>query len=485
MRIYKLLLGGVLGITLCLLFLTGVLYADGPVKLEIIPYDEELNLVGAIGADTRFEDGFRLVARGGDLASITFDPSDLTDVTDDDNKIPFWKITVETTKPLSEDIEETFKLVVAGWDKPGTYSGQLRILKPGEPSTQGLIIPVTLTAEATPEVEKVPTTAKLDPSLAHCEPGLECQLTQLLVGQASTQRTVEIRLKNKSLVSAVLQDPEVTDVKGQTAPYQLTAKDFDFDLVDLYDGTLPSKKSGVLKVEVKVNQIPPDEYKGTITIPVQDQDTSVSIDVDLKVRGRLFVPIILIVIGWLAGRGIKLFTDAKPRLLRQWASNLEKEISKIDNEDKKKDFLKDLATIKQKIDGGKLGEAESELRELRRRVEKALALQAKGLGLDESLTDEEQHKLDQRLARKERLQRSLGWLSGITPEFDAPLWLGIGRTLGYLALLLWITFLGLQQKYIGQATFGANALPDYMGVITWAMSADIVGRTIGSIGQSQ
>ena len=346
MRIYKLLLGGVLGITLCLLFLTGVLYAQGPVELKIIPGDEELNLVGPVGADTRFEDGFRLVAHDGDLASITFDPTDLTDVTDDDNTIPFWKITLETAKPLSEGVEETFKLVVTGWDTPGTYSGQLRILKPQEPLTQGLSIPITLTAKATPEIAKVPATAKLDPKLVRCMPGAGCWLARRLLGPASTQRTIEIRLENTGLVSALLQEFEVTDVKGETSGYQLTAEDFEFDVSDLDHGTLPAKDSGVLKVNVKANQIPPDEYKGTIRIPVQDQDTRLSIDVDLKVRGGLFVPIFLIIGGWLLGHVIKLYPAAEAHAL---ANRVEDDIRRIKNEELRDQYLLALEAIRGKI----------------------------------------------------------------------------------------------------------------------------------------
>jgi hypothetical protein len=470
MRVYKLLLRGVLGITLCLLFLTGVLYADEPVELEIVPGDEELNLVGQVGADTRFEDGFRLVARGGDLDSITFDPSDLTDVTDDDNKIRFYKITMEpTTKPLSKDRPETFKVVVTGWSKPGTYSGQLHILKPGEPSGQGLTIPITLIAEATPEVGKEPTTAKLDPSLVRCRPGLGCGLAQSLLGRAATQRTREIRLGNTGPVAASLQPVEVVDVKGETGGYQLTAEDFDFKP----PGTLSPKDSDVLKLTVKTDRIPPDQYKGTIRIPVEGQDAPVNIDVDLKVRAGLLVPMIVVVGGWLLGHIIKLWPAAEQRsrlLLR--VKSLKEKIAKLDD---KKDFETRLELIRQLIDNGNFPDARTQLKTLEENVQEQE--DAEG-GVDR--TDPRQRVRGLASGAK----RVVGWFSGIPPEFEARFVLWILQPLLYFVLVVWIIYLGIQQNYVGQATFGANPVADYVGLIIWAMSADIVGRTITNIGQA-
>jgi hypothetical protein len=476
MRIYKLLLAGVLGITLCLLFLTGVLYAQEPVKLKMIPGDEELNLVGPVGADTRFEDGFRLVARGGDLASITFDPSDLTDVTDDDNRIPFWKITVETAKPLSEDVEETFKLVVTGWDKPGTYSGQLRILKPKEPLTQGLTIPITLSAKAIPEVAKVPATAKLDPSLVRCGSGVGCWLAERVLGPASTQTTREIRLENTSLASALLQEFEVTDVKGATSGYQLTAEDFVFDVSDLDNRTLSSKESGVLSVTVKTSQIPPGEYKGTIRIPVQDQDTPVSIDVDVKVRGGLFVPIVFIVGGWLAGHVIKLYPTAEKRA-RLWG--FYKRLKKTIKENNlNANFEKRLNLIEADLDQDKLDSAKEKLELLEKAVQEALSPRGFAAGAARSLGLDEQRAVRWSSALQKGVRTVLGWLSGIAPEAEALFILWIWRPLLYFGLVVSIIYLGLKQLYTANATFGANAFLDYVGLITWAMSADIVSRSI-------
>jgi hypothetical protein len=450
------------------LFPTAVLYAEEPVELEIVPGDEELNLVGPIGASTRFEDGFRLVARGGDLASITFEPTDLTD---DDKLIPFWKITMEpTTKPLPKDKAEMFKVVVVGWSEPGIYSGELHILKPGEPSDQGLTIPITLIAEATPEVEKEPTTAKLDPSLVRCRPGLGCGLAQTLLGRAAMQRTREIRLGNAGPVAASLQSVEVVDVKGETGGYQLTAEDFDFKP----PRTLPPKGSDLLELTVKTDRIPPDQYRGTIRIPVEGQeDAPVNIDVDLKVRAGLLVPMIVIVGGWLLGHIIKLWPAAEQRsrlLLR--VEGLEK---KIDTLNDKKDFETRIETIRQLIDDRKFPDAKTQLKTLEDDVQSQLDAES---GVDISRPRQWVREL------ASGARHVVGWLSGIPPEFEARFVLWILQPLLYLVFVVWIIYLGIQQNYVSQATFGANPVADYVGLIIWAMSADIVGRTITNIGQA-
>ena len=50
---------------------------------------------------------------------------------------------------------------------------------------------------------------------------------------------------------------------------------------------------------------------------------------------------------------------------------------------------------------------------------------------------------------------------------------------------LLLAFVGFETLYVnGSATFGANAITDYLSVFVWGVSADVASRTIGTLGQA-
>jgi hypothetical protein len=78
-------------------------------------------------------------------------------------------------------------------------------------------------------------------------------------------------------------------------------------------------------------------------------------------------------------------------------------------------------------------------------------------------------------------RRFLGRLTGLSQEIMAEATLWIARPLLYIILISFLVFLGLEQLYIKNATFGASPLLDYTGLLFWAMSSDVASRTLSNI----
>src|ERR1039458_4835074 len=62
---------------------------------------------------------------------------------------------------------------------------------------------------------------------------------------------------------------------------------------------------------------------------------------------------------------------------------------------------------------------------------------------------------------------------------EGTLWLV--RPLLYWLLVVALCAIGLQQLYLKNATFGANPFNDYLGLIIWAMSADVASKTLSTL----
>jgi hypothetical protein len=83
---------------------------------------------------------------------------------------------------------------------------------------------------------------------------------------------------------------------------------------------------------------------------------------------------------------------------------------------------------------------------------------------------------------RESLQQLLTELMGLADQArtDATFW--FIRPLLYLTLLVTLTTVGVNTLYIDKGeTFGAKPLSDYLGLILWGLSADVVSRSLSSL----
>lgn len=84
--------------------------------------------------------------------------------------------------------------------------------------------------------------------------------------------------------------------------------------------------------------------------------------------------------------------------------------------------------------------------------------------------------------RWERAKQWLIWLSGLSDEIRAEATLWLVRPLLYAVLLLGLLAVGLESFYVDKGlTFGATPFSDYVGLVLWGLSADVVGRTLANL----
>ncbi len=76
------------------------------------------------------------------------------------------------------------------------------------------------------------------------------------------------------------------------------------------------------------------------------------------------------------------------------------------------------------------------------------------------------------------------WLSALagTGLISADVRFWVLRPLFFLLLLIFLVLIGLKTLYIDAGTnFGPEGLYDYLGLVLWGMSADVVQRTLQNL----
>jgi hypothetical protein len=72
-------------------------------------------------------------------------------------------------------------------------------------------------------------------------------------------------------------------------------------------------------------------------------------------------------------------------------------------------------------------------------------------------------------------------LTGIAPEVRAELTLWLVRPALYIVLIAGVLAIGVQQLYLKNPIFGAAPFNDYLGLLVWAFSGDVAGRTLSTL----
>jgi hypothetical protein len=79
-------------------------------------------------------------------------------------------------------------------------------------------------------------------------------------------------------------------------------------------------------------------------------------------------------------------------------------------------------------------------------------------------------------------KRALVRLSGLSDDIRAEATLWLLRPMLWLVLLIGLLLIGMSSLYVTNgATFGANPLADYLGLLLWGLSADVASRTLGNL----
>ncbi len=512
-----------------------------PLSLSVAERDNPLIIRGKLNGDTNsFSGNVRLTVAGGDVDALRLLASDLQLEGQPERQIDRSYVTIPDGTSLSEGQPRDVRVTVNAPNRPGIYTGVLTFLLPDQTEDEALEIPIELHVTAVPTV--VPIAPNLSWQVVRCDFWLDCKLATWFLPESVLQDQWEVWLDNQTAQAVEIVDG-VTILRGTNSGHTAQADDVELSVphtlpanqvepitVAIHRQQLaPDSYQGTLRFKV-------EDVDDPISV-------TTGIDVRQGPFWALIVVLLGIVLGRLvrdmetpvAKAQLKLMPDY--RRLRAAAYDLQ-------NEEARLDALSQLDAFMQRLNGQKETEEAlatgleavsvridfyAKLEEVSKRLSEGARRRLAPLFDDaiQAVKDGRQSKAEQLYAqikqevekvtadgslrggdeRAEQLLKDalaklgesatllatdiqvgatsfwlklLARLSGIRLTADIRFW--IVRPILSLVLLLLLVLWGMQALYVNAgATFGAAGVYDYMGLLLWGLTADVVSRSLSNL----
>lgn len=429
-----------------------------------------------------------------------------------------------------------FEIKVTGIKFPGTYEGTLYFLQPGQGMNAVLEIPIKVIAEGVPKLSQRKGSESVKIQLFNCS-SWGCELARLLQPNAFPS-TYPLQFDNSSLEP--FQMTGLVTAFGDT-----THSSLERTLVITSPVTVPTDAVYTLPISIQQEVKPaPDHYVGDVQLRLPAQDAPIKIPLEVNVRTGPLLPITVLVVGIFLGRILKYMKDKggpqSDLLLSVY--QLESRVSMFPADQAIVQPM--IEEVKARIYDMKLDQAKANLTTIEARLtllstlrslEQTLQPHIGEAGVAQILNDiqaargliaaRQDQQASDAVARVETEVRNLvapqppaarsfalataqartatvaairavqaaapvklppfvrllTLLTGVSGAFRAELTLWVVRPLVYIILIGALLYIGLQQLYIKNPTFGSDPLSDYFGVLVWAMSSDVASRTLSSL----
>lgn len=244
-----------------------------------------------------FSGTLRLSNTGGAISDLKFLPSDLnsTDITPpaiiDSSNVTM----TGATSFKNGDIQDE-RITVMNVIHPGTYTGDLRFLIPGQTVNDALDVPLKLQISMDPNIQAPTVSIKAVHEQIVIDKGL---ITWLIPDSADNNNWI-ILLTNQGPLPVTAIHPRVV-LTGVRTGVILTNDQITLKLQD--DSiNLPPHQTRSIPLTIKPDMLPPDYYTGTILFQFDGSDKTLSVNMDLNVRYGPFWPLIVILLGIVFGR---------------------------------------------------------------------------------------------------------------------------------------------------------------------------------------
>jgi hypothetical protein len=176
---------------------------------------------------------------------------------------------------------------------PGTYTGDLILLIPGQKENDALNVALKLSISITPNV----TAPTVSMKVVHKQIALDNGLISWLIPDSADNNNWIILLTNQGPLPVAAMMPSVV-LTGDRTGTILTN-----DQIKIPDSTLlPPHQTIPVKLTITPDVLPPDHYNGTILYQYDGFDTTLSVNMELNVRYGPFWPLIVILLGIVLGR---------------------------------------------------------------------------------------------------------------------------------------------------------------------------------------
>jgi hypothetical protein len=279
-------------------------YAQTDCKIEVDPGDNPLNIVARIGEENTFVDNLRLTAPcEGGVDRFLFLPSDLKRE-EGDTEIGRQNVTLSGDTTLEANVPTDFQVKVSGVSVPGKYTGEIRLLLPGQPLSEAQTIDLVVVAKVQPMLTAMPGTDQVLLRLTNCNNGLEC-VFGFVLGESAFQDETSLRFNNPAQ-SPVTVTAARADVVEEETRYHLTDEQ-----LSLPPGnhTFPAQQIGEIPLRISREAIPAGHYTGAVYLTLEGATEQLRVPVDLSVRVGPWWPFLLLFLGIILGRLAKYMQE--------------------------------------------------------------------------------------------------------------------------------------------------------------------------------
>lgn len=478
------------GLLACLLL--GLVSAAAAVKPA--PGDEAIDIGGESGKQSETRT-IRFALEGGKADDICLVPEDLFRELPKPSRIDRAQVRVTRASAAASGVASYEIFVASLPERYGSYSGYIQVLTKGVAAAR---IPLKL-------LVRVPSTLPF----AANPPSLTLSLKAGQLGGADVLTNWPTAASAPVVVASLPAGVGIDDVRRSLLMSVRGNGEFKGDYrVERMD-------RGLL-LHIDASHASADKYTGTAEIDLAGGDRRITVPLEVSVRVSPWCVLVLLLAGVVVGRAAKWMNEQGQKLIAAQAKvdAFEVRVAVLD-EDYRRHLDETLQALRRLVAQNRLAEFDAELAEATARaalIERAASLRRLARSLGNAAARDELDRIASAAAHVKVASSLTGQLDSVEAALTKPAvteaqamdefatargeaaqleqtrtrrvrcarWLHTALELAGVVLL---AFVGYELLYVnGSATFGAN-FSDYFGALLWGLGADVMGRTITSLGR--
>ncbi len=481
----------------------------------------------------------QLTVKGGDIEQLRLLASDLTHARDPNKNIARTHVSIANGIGLKVDRPVDVKVSISGLEHPGLYTGEITFVA-DEQAGELLTIPVELRLTAEPKVMPLNTTLSIQ--VVNCVNRLDCWLAPLFLPPTVISDSWDVLLNNQTVEPVEVIGGEVV-LRGKVANSVPGAADITVEVPQLLGANeVDSLSLKLNRANLKADQY---EGALRLNVSGRDDPIAINMNLDVRLGPlwAMMITLIGILLGRLA-KGLESTATKTQFNLLPIFYDLRNRANKLENDEARQDVLDQLSAFKADLDNGSQGEedlkaildsieskiktyealhrletadlsdalkadvdyyfkearralargeiktANRHIQNIRSKLEAAGQEVFMGKGGETIVAKTELDHLENTAKKIERPVRSrfvsmvwslMSWLSGNRVNTEIKYW--IFRPIATIVLLILLVILGMQSFYVNAgAGFGANLVYDYLALLLWGLSSDVISRTLTNFG---
>ena len=272
----------------------------GRATIEMLPGDTPVKIRGRIGDNTTFVKRFGLIATEA-VPELILQPTDLLR-SDGKERIGRQQIALTETSKLSLALNtpRDVEIKITGVKLPGTYTGTLNFLQPGQGLKAVVTIPLEVTAEGVPKLLQRKGSEAVKMQLFDCS-SLGCYFAKWIQPGAFSL-AYPLMFDNASV-------EEFEMMAAVNATGETTHGSLESVLKINSPMKVPVQPVYTLPIQIRQGHLLPDHYIGDVQLRLAADEPPMKIPLEVNVRTGPIWPMAVLLLGILLGRFVKYMKD--------------------------------------------------------------------------------------------------------------------------------------------------------------------------------